>query len=320
MTSSTPPDKPQGSQALAVACLLGAIVCWGAPPVMLRHFAVSNLIPDGYTTNLVRYPVSTVLYCPLVFWAIRRGGLGKFWLRALVPAAVNIVGQTLFAWTAYFAEAGMTGFLVRISIVWSVVGAFWLFPDERPLARSKQFWAGAGLAVVGFTVMSAVGLARHEMTTLGVIVVLLCGMLWGMYDVSVRHAMGSLHPLVVFGVIGNYSSLGLILMSPLGQPASVLKLSAGETALLIASALIGIAAAHGMYYMALQRLGVVVSALTCLMTPFISLLGGRIFLGERFSPAQWLGGIILLTGALLAMLSRQRMLHRRAEPIEVNPD
>ena len=117
MTSSTQPDQPQGSQAPAIACLLGAILCWGAPTVMLRHFAVTNLIPDGYTTNLVRYPISTVLYLPLVVWAARRGGLGKFWLAALVPTVVNVIGQTLFAWMPYFASAGMAGFLVRISVV-----------------------------------------------------------------------------------------------------------------------------------------------------------------------------------------------------------
>ena len=183
------------------------------------------------------------------------------------------------------------------------------------------------MAVVGFAVMSSVGLARHEMTKWGVIVVMLCGMFWGLYDVSVRHAMRNLHPLVVFAVIGNYSSLGLILLAPLGQPASVLKLSAGDAWLLVVSSLIGIAAAHGMYYVALQRLGVVVSALTCMVTPFISLLGGHLFLGERFSTAQWVGGMVLLSGAVLAMLSRQRMLRgpgtgedSRPNTIEVSPD
>jgi len=287
---------------------------------MLRHFAVSGAIPDGYTTNLVRYPISTVVYVPLIVLAVRRGGLGRFWVTALVPAVVNVIGQTLFAWGPYYVSAGMMAFLVRISIVWSILGAFWLFPDERPLARSGRFWVGAGLAIAGFALMSGVGLTRGQFGAVGVVIVLLCSVFWGLYDVSVRYTMGRLHPLVVFGVIGNYSSLGLILLAPLGQPASVRALSGVDLALLIASAFIGITAAHGMYYVALQRLGVAVSALTLMLTPFISLLSAWLFLGEQFSLLEWAGGIVLLAGATIALRSRQRGLRAPPAPIDVNPD
>lgn len=288
--------------------------------MLLRHFAVSNLIPDGYTSNLIRYPVSSVLYLPLLVLAVRRGGLGRFWVAALLPAVVNIIGQTLFAWLPYYAGAGPMAFLIRVSIVWSVVGAFLVFPDERVLARSGKFWVGAALAIAGFVVLSVAGLKQREMTAGGAVLVLACAMFWGLYDVTVRRAMRNMHPLVVFAVIGNYSTLGLVALAPLGEPASVLKLSAGELWLVILSAWIGIAAAHGMYYVALQRLGVVVMALTCLVTPFISLLGGWLFLKEGFSTGQWAGGIILLAGALLAMRARQRVLRVAPPAVEVSPD
>src|SRR4029077_13440423 len=90
---------------------------------------------------------------------------------------------------------------------------------------------------------------------------------WGMYDISVRYTMKDLHPLVVFGVIGNYTSIGMILLAPLGKPQSVLHLSPMIFWYLVLSAYIGIAMAHGMYYVAIQRLGVAVSSLTMMLTP-----------------------------------------------------
>src|SRR5688500_8484752 len=186
---------------VAILCLIGAIICRGFPPIMLRH--LTHYVPDGFTTNLIRYPVATIAYLPLVIVYARRRSLGNFWMMALIPASVNIVGQTLFAVAPYHLEAGMMAFLFRLSTVFSILGAFWLFPDERRLARNWRFWVGAALATVGFLMMS---LLNHDasITRTGILIALACSFFWGMYDISVRYTMNKLPPLVVFGVIGNF--------------------------------------------------------------------------------------------------------------------
>jgi drug/metabolite transporter (DMT)-like permease len=290
-------------------------VCWGAPTVILRY--LTHSVPDGYTTNLVRYPVATIAYIPLLIAVIRRGGLGRFWLAALLPAAVNVIAQTLFAVAPYYLEAGVMSFLVRISAVWSIVLAFCIFPDERPLAHSPRFWGAAALAVIGF-LLTWLGKPAAPISHAGVLIILACSIFWALYDVTVRYTMRDINPLVVFGVIGNYTSIGLIAIAPLGRPSSVLHLDGWSVALLVISAYIGIAFAHGMYYVALQRLGVSVAAIAMLLTPFVSIIGAAVFLGERFSPMQWIGGVILVTGAGLAMWSRQHV--KRVPPPDPGPD
>jgi O-acetylserine/cysteine efflux transporter len=285
---------------------------------MLRY--LRHAVPDGFTTNLVRYPISTLLYIPLIVAVVRRQSLGTFWKAALLPAAVNIVGQTLFAVSLYHMEAGMMSLLVRISVVWSILGAFLLFPDERRLARLPRFWLGAVLAVAGFVLMAFIGQDAAEVSGLGKLIVFMCSIFWGLYDITVRWTMRDLHPLVVFGVIGNYTSIGLILMAPLGEPASVLRLTAGDATLLVVSAFVGIAAAHGMYYVAIQRLGVAVSAITLLFTPFVSTVGEWMYLDEGMTPLQWAGGVILVLGAATALLARQRVARPSAPPIETSLD
>lgn len=123
-----------------------------------------------------------------------------------------------------------------------------------------------------------------------------------------------------FGVIGNYTSIGIILIAPLGQPAAVLSLSPFHLWITIASALIGITAAHGLYYVAIQQLGVSISALALMVTPFITLLAGYVFIGERLSLPQVAGGLVLVAGAALALWSRQRANRRAGGPIEPSPD
>lgn len=274
-------------------------------------------MPDGYTTNLIRYPIATIIYIPLLIMAVRRGGLGRFWVAALLPTAVNIVAQTLFAISPYYLPAGVMSFLVRISAVWSVLLAFCVFPDERSLARSPRFWGGAGLAVVGF-LLTWLGRPLEPISMAGIVIIFACSIFWALYDITVRYTMRDINPFVVFGVIGNYTSIGLIAIAPLGQPSSLLHLDGWSIALLVISAYVGIAAAHGMYYVALQRLGVTIPALTMLLCPFVSIILAAIFLGERFSPMQWVGGIVLVTGAGLAMWSRQRV--KRVPPPDPGPD
>ncbi len=314
--------RRSGQDIVAVICLLGSIVCWGVPPIMLRY--LTDYIPDGFTTNLVRYPISTVVYIPLLIAAARNGvRLGSFWWWALLPAVVNVIGQTLFAIAPYYMQPGVMSFLLRLSTIWSIVLALLIFRDERVLARSARFWLAAGLAVLGFVLMAVIGKPELPQTVgsnelaisaAGLAIVLICSLFWGLYDVTVRFTMRSLHPLIVFGVIGNYTSIGLILLAPLGEPRSVLRLSPGVLVLLIASAYIGIAAAHGMYYVALQRLGVAVSSITLLLSPFVTILGSAFFLHERFSVTQWVGGLVLTTGATLALWTRYHL--RRVSPAQ----
>ena len=299
----------------AVAALLGAIISWGMIPVMLRYLAVPAKVPDGFTSNLARYPVAALACLPWLIWGIRRGEVRGLWLAALVPAVINTIGQTLFAWAPYFENAGLLSFLLRIAVVWSIMIAFIVFPDERRLARSGRFWSGAILAISGFVALSYPRLAHSGGHTLkGLTVILTCSLFWAFYGVSVRYVMNKRHPLVMFSIISSYSCVGLVGLAPLGQPAAVLELSTYDWALLVGSALMGISFAHGLYYIAVQRMGVAVCELGLLIAPFISLAGSHLISGETFTHLQWLGGGVLLLGAALAMDSRRGRLPKPPEP------
>jgi drug/metabolite transporter (DMT)-like permease len=292
----------------AVLCLTGATLSWGATPVMIK--VLTQYIPDGFTANAIRYPLACLLYLPLLIQGARLGMGRRFWLIALVPAGINLAGQTLWAMSPYYLSAGMIAFLLRLSTIWAILGAFCLFPDERRLAFSKLFWSGAMLALGGFLIMSwAQDLQMSEGHWVGLIIMFFCAICYGMYGVTVRYAMGSRNPLFVFSVVGSYTSIGLILIAPVGKPESLLELSAAVWVLVVVSAVVGIAMAHGMYYAAVQRIGAAVSMLMLSVTPFVTIIGSAIVLGERFSLGQWIGGCVLVLGATVAMTAQQRLPH-----------
>lgn len=292
----------------ALVCLAGATLCWGSVPVMLGYLADPNIVPDGYTANAVRYPISALAYLPWLVAAIRKGGLGRFWLTALIPSAINVAGQTLWGLSPYYLPPGQFAFLFRLSALFGVLGAFWLFRDERRLARSPLFWVGAVLAVIGFGSMSALILVDDAaIRPAGIVIIFLCSLCYGAYGVAVRYVMGKLDPLAVFAVICTYTSIPLLAMAPLGNPASVLDLKAVPLVVLLVSGLVGVAVAHGLYYIAVQRLGVVVTSMTLTATPFVSIIGSSIWLGERFTLGLWLAGSVLVIGTGCALWSQQHL-------------
>jgi len=292
----------------ALACLAGATLCWGSVPVMLGYLADPNIVPDGYTANAVRYPISALAYLPWLVAALRKGGLGRFWLSALIPSAINVAGQTLWGLSPYYLPPGQFAFLFRLSALFGVLGAFWIFRDERLLARSPLFWVGAVLAMIGFVSMSALILTGSTaIQPAGIVIIFLCSLCYGAYGVSVRYVMGKLDPLVVFSVICAYTSIPLLAMAPLGSPASLLELKAVPMIVLLVSGLVGVAVAHGLYYIAVQRLGVVVTSMTLTATPFVSIIGSSIWLGERFTPGLWVAGSVLVIGTGCALWSQQHL-------------
>ncbi len=286
----------------AVLSLIGATLCWGTVPPMLKYLARPEFVPDGFTANFVRYPIAALFWLPWLVIGLRNDQVRRLWKVALIPAACNIVGQTFWSISPYHLDAAMAAFLFQLCSVVSILVAFVVFPDERRLARKPQFWAGTVLAVVGFIVLSIPSLLTGKGgTPLGVLFITLCALSMAFYGVSVRYVLRDGHPLILFGLVAWYTSFALVAMAPAGDPGSVLRLAPGPAILLIVSALVGIAFAHALFYIAVQRIGVAVSYLVLMTTPLISLAVSSVTLGEHFTPLQWTGGLLLLAGSAIAI-------------------
>lgn len=287
---------------------------------MLKFLAQPEYIPDGLTANAIRYPIAALFWLPWLIWGLSNGQVRALWLVAFAPAAINMVGQTFWAISPYYLDASLAAFLFQLCSVWSIIVAFVVFADERPLARNRRFWMGAAMAILGFVLLSLPSLLTGTGgTPFGVLTIFLCGVFMAFYGVAVRYVLRDKHPLVLFSLVAIYTSIGSLCMAPLGEPAALLRLSPGILVLVIVSALVGIAFAHGLFYIAVQRLGVAVSYLVLMTTPLISLTASAATLGERLTPMQWLGSAALLAGSALAVHAHNRMRAEAGAAPPVSP-
>lgn len=288
-----------GFDAIGTAALAGSILCWSVMPPMLKSFTIHI---DAWTMNGVRYPFVALLWSGPLIYQYRRGRVdSSVWKAALLPTAVNLFAQTLWAWLPYFIPATHMAFLARISVVFGIAGGFLCFEDERPLMRRPLFWAGAVCSATGFIVMNLPNLAGWSgKEWFGTLLVFVCGAFYGLYGVAVRYSMRGHRPWVAFPVISIYTSVVLfLLMFFLGEPTRLLAMPKFNLSLLLLSAVIGIAAAHTFFYMSIEHLGVAISSGSQLLGPFLTFLWAFLFLGETLTLIEWIGGTGLVLGGLL---------------------
>ena len=303
--------------ARGLPLILVTLASWSSIPLFLKWFVPSI---DAWTANGWRYGVSALFWLPVLTLAWRRGRLPRaIFAAALVPALLNAVGQSAFGWCPYFLDPGFFTFVFRVQIVFVALGAFALFPAERPTLRSPRFWLGAalvGIGSVGLVYFSEKGLSAPAKAA-GIAIALASSALFAGYGLAIRRYMHGFPAVYAFGVVCQYTAvLVVIAMLVLGRDVNPDRLAAGEPMhhgaavlaftpfqwfMLVLSAMIGIALSHVSYYAAIQRLGVSVSMGIVQLQPVLTSLASMALFGERLTGGQWASGVLGVAGAILIL-------------------
>jgi drug/metabolite transporter (DMT)-like permease len=308
---SAPAQHELSGGLTGIAFLFGNILCWSAVPVMLRHLTG---VVDAWTANGFRYPLAGILYWPILIVAWRSNRLdARVVRRCLVPSSLALVAQVFWAIAPYHLPATAIGFFVRLSLLWSLIAAMILFRDERKLLKLPSFHAGLGLLVIGFLLLSVSKLRFDaDVTSTGIVIILLCAFFFGLYAVSVRYFMGGINPMVSFGVVCQFVSAGtLIAMLMFGNYQQLAEISALNWLLLVMSAILGIALGHHFLYSAVTRLGAAVTSGAQTLAPFLTILLAATFLGESMSAVEWFGGILMVIGAGMLLVAQNQLVAAR---------
>ncbi|HVP13471.1 MAG TPA: DMT family transporter [Phycisphaerae bacterium] len=316
-------NRPTHSAA-GVVYVVATLVGWASILLFLKQLSPYM---DGWTSNGWRYGISALLWLPLLVVGGRRGTLPEgIWRRALWPAVFNCVGQACFALTPYYIGAGLAGFLMRVSTLFSTAGALLLFADERPLVRSPLFWVGMILVVGGSTGTIFLGAAPIVGgAAVGIILGVCAGAFFGLYGLAVRYWMRGIPAMTSFAAISLYTAVGLVGMMVIESPTKgmcVFEMSFFNWFLLVSSALIGIALGHVFYYAAIARLGVAIASGIIQLAPFLCAAGSMALFGEKLTAEQWGSGLVMLLGAFVLLKAEQRRRQgweasRTAGPIEL---
>ena len=299
--------------ATGTATIILTLVGWSSIPLFLRYFADQI---DAWTSNGWRYGFSALLWAPVLLLGWLYGRLPRgLWRAAIVPSIVNSVGQVTFAYAHYKIEPGLLSFGLRSQMLFAAVGAYIMFAGERRVIRSPVYLTGLVAVLVGTCGAVLMGKEPIEGAVAeGILLSLASGALFAGYALAVRKYMSSFGAVIAFAAISQYTAAAMIvLMLVLGRHRGmeVIEMSGPDIALLLISAVIGIALGHVFYYMSIARLGVAVSSGVLQLHPFGVGVASYFVFAEILTTPQWVAGGIAVVGAAL-MLGAQRRIARKA--------
>jgi drug/metabolite transporter (DMT)-like permease len=306
--------------------ILATLLSWASIPLFLKWFVPSI---DAWTANGWRYGVSALFWLPVLAWAWRAGRLPRaVFAAAVVPALLNAVGQSAFGWCPYYLDPGFFTFVFRVQIVFVALGAFVLFPPERPTLKSPRFWIGVALVAVGS--VGLVAFSERGLTvpqkSFGVGLALVSSALFAAYGLAIRKYMHGIPAVYGFGVVCQYTAVLVVLAmlifgrdvvpervasgQAMNHGSAVFAFSGFQWFMLVLSAMIGIALSHVSYYAAIKRLGVAVSMGIVQLQPVITGLASMLIFNERLTAGQWAAGLVGVVGAMVILSIKAPAAHR----------
>ena len=299
--------------ATGTVTIILTLVGWSSIPLFLRYFADQI---DAWTSNGWRYGFSALLWAPVLLLGWLYGRLPRgLWRAAIVPSIVNSVGQVTFTYAHYKIEPGLLSFGLRSQVLFAAVGAYIMFAGERRVIRSPVYLVGLVAVLVGTGGAVMLGRVPIEGAQAeGIMLSVASGALFAGYALAVRKYMSNFGSVIAFAAISQYTAAAMVvLMLVLGRHAGleVIEMSNADIALLLISAVIGIALGHVFYYMSIARLGVAVSSGVLQLHPFGVGVASYFVFEEILTTPQWVAGGIAVVGAAL-MLGAQRRIARKA--------
>jgi drug/metabolite transporter (DMT)-like permease len=199
--------------------------------------------------------------------------------------------------------------LTKTSVIWIAGFSFAFFADERPLVKSKRFWLGLGLSIIGVigVLYYKVDLAATRTIT-GIVIALVTAFIWGVYTVSVRIAFRDIDSRSGFSVISIYTVVGLCVLAVLfGRPQDCVAMGLWQWTCVLISGVMCIALGHVLYYAAIKRIGATIPSLVILSQPFAVLAMSNVVFGESLNVFQLVFGVVLLAGSALAIWAQQHL-------------
>lgn len=291
----------------ATFALITALVFWALGPIFIKY--LTGYL-DSWTQNLLRYSVACLFWLPFLLFSIMKKRLDKkIWRKAIVPAVANILMQSLFACAFYYIPPAFMVLLMKTSIIFTATFSLIFFSEERTLIKSKRFWSGLMLLVIGvFGVIYYKEDFSARQTLTGIIIALAAAFMWSAYVITAKIAFKDIDSRHGFSVLSIYTVVGLFVLTFLfGRTEDCLKLNAWHWMCIIISGATAIALAHTLYYAAMKRIGATIPALVILAQPFIVIAISYVVFGELLNAFQLFFGIVLLAGAALAIWAQQHL-------------
>jgi len=260
---------------------------------------------DPAAFNSLRLILSSV-----ILWGIARWHDGPVqiaradWVRLLLLGFIgNTLYQGIFIVALNWTKAGNAAMLLSAITVFTA-----LLSRIRGHERlSLPGWVGIGIAITGvfLIIRESAELNISGSTLAGDLLMVVSALCWAVYTVASKRYMKKYPPITFTSVtFGTGALFYALIMLPAVFRQAWLEVSWQSYLELAYSGAFGLSLAYAFWFVAVQRIGSTRVSVYNSLTPFFGVAVAAIFLGERFSSLQLVGGALILFGIFVNRRAR----------------
>ncbi|MEE2657504.1 MAG: DMT family transporter [Candidatus Latescibacterota bacterium] len=307
--------RPTGRALTGLALGLFTALVWGTLPVILK-LVVEWL--DVYTIAFARFLLAGLLTLPIALrsrsfgafiGALRGRGLGAISRLLLFLSVLGLTGNYLtFMGGLTFISPGTAQVVVQLSPLCMLLAGLFIFGEHF----SRLQWLGLAVLLAGFALFFH---PRYEQLIddfstegVGVLLIVLAAVLWGLYMVTQKQLLQDLRPEVILLCI--YLG-GSLLLSPWIKITDLLHLPLLGVVLLVASAMMTMVSyftfAMALHHVEASRIGVLIALTPLIVFGAMELLlwlRPGILEPEYLPPMSLIGALLVVVGSGFGSLGR----------------
>ncbi|MCI0573464.1 MAG: DMT family transporter [Myxococcaceae bacterium] len=278
------------ARALGMLAVCGSGACYGLIGVLARAATTSGA--STVTLLFLRFALAGGVLCGAVVLTREPWPRGRALLTLMLLGGVGYVGESL----AYFralehAAPGLVALLLYLFP--ALVAGLAVVVDRERLSRTRVLALCAALLGSALTIGPAGGGSAR-----GVVLGLVSAFIYAGYVFISGRVMKQVNPLPAAAVITSSAACVYGVLA-LGEGVQLPAGVAGWSSV-VTMALVSTVAALVLLLAGMRQVGAVVASMLSTMEPLVAVLTGALFLGERLSATQLLGGALIL-GAVVAL-------------------
>jgi drug/metabolite transporter (DMT)-like permease len=288
-------QKPSDEAVKAKFLLILLALVWGLSwPIMkiaLDEIGVFALRAWGFSISALS--LFALIRIQRRSWSIPAGSAR---LHVAVAGLFNVVGFGLFASLAQLEAATSRVVIINYSMpVWATLMA-WPILGERLTARTI---IGLALCLAGLGIL-IYPLAGHSAVAL--MLALCCAVCWGAGTIYMKWASipGDLLAISAWQIV--LGAVIFIVLLIFQEAPAPLHASLPTVLAVLYNGLIGTGLAYVLWFAIIVRLPTATASLGSLATPVVGVLGSMLLLGERPTPADFVGFALIFAAAACVLL------------------
>ncbi len=285
-----------GGRLAAIAAVLFAVTMWGLVPVAMRYLVTSYSPETAMVLRL--YPAGLLAAVVVLVIGVRQIAWADWARIAIASLAGNLGYQVLAAYGMQGVPASWTGLIFGLEPVFIALFAV-LLAGER---LTPWLVAGICVALLGTAalMLGSTLTPSGDVSLIGLLLVTLSTMGWGIYTVVIRPASRKYGALPVACLAIAISALPMPLFVRPELPQTLIAMDA--TAWLAVGFVVVFATfiSTALWNYALEHMESSIAGMFLYVQPVVAALGGILLLGERITWPLLLGGSLIILGVAIA--------------------